>query len=453
MISSEMISERIFKILKGNGNKIEMFTDEGEYTIDPEDARRYYLPDTFMMINLDENDSKREMRVSISAGTEISEIKPLLNQLKKLANRSIIEYTLKQYTKNIEPKDFDSEAQRTRDMNTENSVNEAISTAYGSSKSSYQKLESARLIIKHDRAVNEESKGSRSRNIGAIFVETSDGERHLLATKNLNAGRAMLRHVKEGGLPYDAFGKHIIEQSNELSKLKEFKRYSKNNKLEEGDTADIMEAVEARIEHIREALKKLKGSRCYETTFAAFESADEQLDENDYGDIRNKFTVQYFDETLESALPYVHTLVQEMNALRERDQMANDTLSGLADFINNATVVNLQSSVKLSDDPENPMVNDTLKGAPKNSQLGAVMEYLTTVIGDNEKELSVLLSKSADLVDNVDDDAILASTAQALTALLPKLKVASGKRGVPSDEYDTQIENVVESFDFNKLFT
>ena len=81
------------------------------------------------------------------------------------------------------------------------------------------------------------------------------------------------------------------------------------------------------------------------------------------------------------------------------------------------------------------------------------MEYLTTVIGDNEKELSVLLSKSADLVDNVDDDAILASTAQALTALLPKLKVASGKRGVPSDEYDTQIENVVESFDFNKLFT
>ena len=99
------------------------------------------------------------------------------------------------------------------------------------------------------------------------------------------------------------------------------------------------------------------------------------------------------------------------------------------------------------------MVNDTLKGAPKNSQLGAVMEYLTTVIGDNEKELSVLLSKSADLVDNVDDDAILTSTAQALTTLLPKLKVASNEREVPTDEYDTQIENVVESFDFKKLFT
>ena len=223
--------------------------------------------------------------------------------------------------------------------------------------------------------------------------------------------------------------------------------------MEEGDTADIMEAVDARIVHIRETLKKLKGSRCYETTIAAFESEDEQLDENDYGDIRNKFTVQYFDETLEGALPYVHTLVQEMNALRERDQMANDTLSGLVDFINNATVVNLQSSVKLSDDPENPMVNDTLKGAPKNSQLGAVMEYLTTVIGANEKELSVLLSKSADLVDNVDDDAILTSTAQALTTLLSKLKVASNEREVPTDEYDTQIENVVESFDFKKLFT
>ena len=57
-------------------------------------------------------------------------------------------------------------------------IDEGISPAYGTSKSSYQKLESAKLIIKHTKPVNEESRGSRSRNINAIYIENADGERY-----------------------------------------------------------------------------------------------------------------------------------------------------------------------------------------------------------------------------------------------------------------------------------
>jgi hypothetical protein len=263
MLSSETVAEKIFKILKGNGHEIQMFTDEGATTVDPSNSRRFYLNNNGTMVNLDETESTREIKVSIGATTDINDLKDTLYQVKKLANTSIIEYTLKTYNKEIEPKDFDYQAQKVRDMKK---VNEAISAAWGSSKSSYQKLESAKLIIKHNKPVNEESRGSRSRNISAIYIENADGERYKFPSNNLAGGRAMLRHVKEGGNPYDDFGQHIVEQCTELKKLKEFKKYSAKNGLVNEDTVDIVEAVNTRIANIREQLNKLKGSKTYSNT-------------------------------------------------------------------------------------------------------------------------------------------------------------------------------------------
>ena len=452
MISSETVAERIFKILKGNGMSLELFTDEGTSTVDPEEARRFYIPEKFMMVNLDETDSRREVKVSISAGTQIEEVRDTLQQIKNLANRSIIEYTLKQYTKNIEPKDFDYQAQKARDMKT---VNEAISAAWGSSKSSYQKLESAKLIIKHNKPVNEESRGSRSRNISSIYIENAEGERYKFPSNNLAGGRAMLRHVKEGGNPYDAFGQHIVEQCTELKKLKEFKRYSEKNGLVNEDTSDIVEAVAARISSIREGLNKLKGSKTYAATFENFSNREEQLDEDDYTDIKDKFTVQFFDENVEGALPYVQALVREMQQMRERDDFAQETLSSLMNTIEAAGSVALQKSVDIKSDPENPMNNTTLKGAPMQAQLGAVMEYLASVVAGSETDLSVLLARSSDVIDNVKDRAILTKTAKALASLLSKLKAQAGENEVreATQEYTAKIATVLEGYDINKLFS
>ena len=171
MISGEKIAEDIFKILKGNGHNIKIFTDEGENTVDPQSARRFYIPNLGSMINLDETDSKRELRVSVNQNTDVNEFKDTLALLKNLANRCVVEYTLKSFTKAIEPKDQNYQAQKVRDMKQD--VSEGIGAAYGSSKSSYQQLENAKLIIKHTKAVNEESRGSRSRKISAIYIPSN----------------------------------------------------------------------------------------------------------------------------------------------------------------------------------------------------------------------------------------------------------------------------------------
>ena len=236
MLSTDTVSEKIFKILKGNGYEIKIFTDEGDSTVDPLQARRFYVPSMFAMINMDETDSRREIKASISSGTDMKEFRTTLDQIKNLANRSVIEYTLKQYAKNITPKDFDFQALQ---IKKRNQVHEGFGPVYGSKKSSYQQLESAKLIIKHKKAVGEQ-RGSRSRNIHSIFVENSEGERYKFPYNNLAGARAMLRHVKEGGTPYDQFGSHIIEQCKEYKKLREFKRYVQKNKLINENTSEII---------------------------------------------------------------------------------------------------------------------------------------------------------------------------------------------------------------------
>lgn len=450
MLSSETVAEKIFKILKGNGHNLKLYTDEGADTVDPSSARRFYMPDVSMMISLEETDNRREIKASIGANTELKELKDTLYQVKKLANQSIIEYTLKQYTKAIEPKDFDYQAQKVRDMNQ---VNEAIGAAYGSSKSSYQKLESARLVIKHNKPVNEEQRGSRSRNIQAIYIENAEGERYRFPSNNLAGGRAMLRHVKEGGTPYDDFGQHIVEQCNELKKLKEFKRYSEKNNLVNEDTADIVEAVTGRIANIRETLNKMKGSRSYAAMLEAFESKDEQLDEDDFSDVKDKFTVSYFDENVEGALPYVQALVKEMQAVREHNTKVQETISNLVSVVENSETVWIKEGTDLVGDPENPM-NHTFEDSSARAQLGAVMEYIANVLDENESTLSNLLSEASKLVDSINDDAMLGKSAKALAALMPKLQPTVSETHVQEkDDFEAQLESVFENYDVNKIFS
>ena len=452
MINSEKIANEMFKILKGSGATVQMYTDEGESTVDPDQARRFYLPKVGSMINLDETESKREIRVSVNQNADLNEFKDTLFQLKQLANRSIIEYTLKNFTKEIKPKDQDYQAQKVRDMK----IDEGISPAYGSSKSSYQKLESARLIIKHTKPVNEESRGSRSRNISAIYIENAEGERYKMPTNNLAGGRAMLRHIKEGGTPHDEFGQYIQEQTVELKKLKEFANYSKRNGLVNEDTAEIVEAVSQRISSIRETINKLKGCKCYNETKEKFEAREVKINETDRTKLRNQFTVRTFDESLDDALPYVNALVKEMKAIREADAFATETLDSLVDAINKMDSVRLRKGVDVKSDPENPLVSKRLASAPMNVQIGAVMEYLSGAIdgGKDQDQLAVLLARFNDVVDNVKERAMLSKAVGAIKTLMPKLKApASESASVASENYEQTFESAFDKYDFDKLFS
>jgi hypothetical protein len=277
-----------------------------------------------------------------------------------------------------------------------------------------------------------------------------------METNNLAGGRAMLRHVKEGGTPYDDFGRHISEQCIELKKLKEFKKYSFRNGLVNEDTTDIVEAVSNRISSLREGINKLKGCKCYHESKEKFESKEVKINETDRNKLRNQFTVRTFDESLDEALPYVNALVKEMKAIKEADDFAKETMDSLVDTIAKMDTVSLRKGINVKSDPENPMNLRSFGNMPKENQIAVVMEYLGNSIDyakKGEDQLSQLLTRMSDEMERVKDKAIMMSGVQAINSLFKKLTATATEDTGVSEDWEETFESNFNNYDFNKLFS
>lgn len=179
------------------------------------------------------------------------------------------------------------------------SIGEGFSAMSGSSKTSYQGLGSVKLLVRHKKEVNEETRGARSRNIHSIFIQRGD-ERFKMAENNLKAARAMARHIKNGGEPYDNIGHAINEMATEQRKLREFVRYVKRAKLVNEENESYVNIAVENINYITTAFTKLAGVRSYAT--AVEDVSDRRNTEvlEDDIDLESKFTETHFDEKVAS---------------------------------------------------------------------------------------------------------------------------------------------------------
>ena len=186
------------------------------------------------------------------------------------------------------------------------------SSMYGTSRISYQDLGEARLVVKHSQNVNPEVAAGRTMHIEAIYVENAQGERFKYPYKHLNGARALAEHLKHGGNPYDAIGKHISSLSEELAQLRKFKGYvSRNGALSEA-MEDITPKVFERIEAVKKEVQMLQRPAYYEQFAESFEDREEQMIPEDVmTDWIDRLTIRTFNEELRTAFPYIFRLVDE----------------------------------------------------------------------------------------------------------------------------------------------
>jgi hypothetical protein len=158
---------------------------------------------------------------------------------------------------------------------------------------------------------------------------------------------------------------------------------------------------------------------------------------------------------LDDALPYVNALVKEMKAIREADAFAKETLDDLVNTIAKMDSVRLRKGIDVKSDPENPMVSKNVQGAPIQTQIGAVMEYLSTVIdgGKDQDQLAVLLARFNDVVDNVKDGAMLKQAVNAIKTLMPKLSAKASENVMQAQDYEQTFESAFDKYEFDKLFS
>ena len=337
MKNLQNIAEDLFNKIRGRFPSVTIGTDEGEVTNVPGEARFY---------DFEYKEAARSLgKVSISLDeTSISVMYSndfvanedqmtqdnwynFLKELRQFSKKRLLNFDTRNITKsNLDRRDYKFLAlTRTgEDQMTE-------STMYGTSKSSFQDIGTARVSIKHNAPVNQESTADRTRHIGAIYVENNDGERFKYPFKHLSGARAMARHVSEGGAPYDDFGTHIVSMSEELSKLRKFKTYMGRSSVMAEGLDGYVEAVTERMVAIRKSLKGLQREGYYKETFGAFEKPMMEDVPTDVAENWiDQLTIKQFNEELADVFPYIYNLVSEAN---KAEGLGPDDLLGEADVV------------------------------------------------------------------------------------------------------------------------
>lgn len=200
------------------------------------------------------------------------------------------------------------------------------SKLFGTSKTSYQQIGEAKIIVRHTQPINLNSPNGRTQHIEHIYVENAMGERFLYPVKHLNGARAMARHMSEGGSFFDDIGNYVIGLSEELSKLKVFKNYVDRSPVVSESMSNIQEKVINRITGIKEEIHALQTNKYYsqfKESFSAYNKVE--VPEDILNDWIDRLTVRSFNEELKDAFPYIYRLVDETQ-LPIKELSADDIL-------------------------------------------------------------------------------------------------------------------------------
>jgi hypothetical protein len=333
MDATNNIATDLFYKIRSRFSGLKLGNETGAITINPEEARFFDFDYKdgeaaigHVSISLAENNS---IKVYFSTGiTESMDTLQkegwygFLKELRLFAKRRLMSFDTRDIAKdNLDRRDFAFLSQyNTPKKSQPNTINTTVgesimseSAMYGSKNVSFQKLMDTRLIIKHSKAVMDDTApGSRTRNIGALFVENQDGERFKYPFIHLAGARAMQRHVANGGLPYDELGKSIVGMSEEIAQLKSFESYVVRNDLMNSINNSIVERSSQYLNSLREQIKALAKQSHYEAYKENFQAMEPvEIPQDVVEQYTDQFTVRNFKEDIKSVFPVLYRIMKE----------------------------------------------------------------------------------------------------------------------------------------------
>jgi len=315
MINLDKIAEELFNKIRGRYPKITIGDEESTITNVPEKARFFDFDfSNGKKVNVTIDEKELVILYNNDLITDATEsVKNnwygFMKELRQFAKKRMLNFDTRDITKtNLDKRDYDYLSQKNRPG--ENQMSE--SKLYGTSKTSFQDVGNAKIIVKHNEAVDFENPAGRTQRIHSIYVESADGERYKYPFKHLNGARAMAQHVSEGGNQYDAFGKHIVSLSEELSKLRTFKTYMNRSSVMAEGLAGYMDIVNNRIDTVKETVHKLQRNAYYKEAMENFqETVMEEVPEDIASNWIDELTIRQFNEDLKGVFPYIYSLVKE----------------------------------------------------------------------------------------------------------------------------------------------
>ena len=265
MSTMDKISENLFAKIRGRFPSVTLGDATGIVTDDPKTAR--YFDFDFqnegntlgkVSITLTEEDGVVVTYNNEFISEENADVKEnwysFLKELRVFAKKNMLNFDTRDITKsNLDKRDY---AHLTKTSSGDNAMSE--SKMYGTSRTSYEDVDNARLVLKHKQPVNLEIPGSRTQHVHSIYIESDNGERYKYPYRHLNGARALARHVSEGGNLYDDFGKYIVGLSEELAKLRQFKTYMNRSAVMAEGLKGYLDVVNERLDTVKKECLKLQ---------------------------------------------------------------------------------------------------------------------------------------------------------------------------------------------------
>ena len=323
MSNMNNISEQLFAKIRGRFPSVTLGDEAGVVTDEPKLARYFdfdYKVGEDSLGKVSIALSEKEVAIMYN-NTFISEqpdsIKQewydFLKEIRVFSKRNMLNFDTRDITKsNLDKRDY---AHLTK---TAGDKTMSESKMYGTSRTSYEDVDKARLVLKHTQPVNMEVPGARTQHVNSIYIESENGERYKYPFRHLNGARALARHVSEGGNLYDDFGKHIVSLSEELSKLRQFKTYMNRSAVMAEGLKGYMDLVNERLDTIKTEVMKLQRAGHYAETIKDFKPAVmEEVPEELQNSWIDELTIRTFNEELKSVFPYINKLVSEKNKIEE----------------------------------------------------------------------------------------------------------------------------------------
>ena len=322
-MNSNNVALDLFYKVRSRFTGLKLGNSSGEIVIVPEDARFFdfnYVsedkPVGHVTISIAEpNSMKVYFSNEITESMQSEEKKKwfgFLKELRQFAKRRLMSFDTRDIAKdNLDKRDYEFLAKKETNEIGESMMNEG--TMYGTRKTSYQALQDTKLIIKHSKPLmDEQAPGARARNISALFIENSAGERFKYPFIHLAGARAMQRHIANGGLPYDEIGGSIVKMSEQIAQLKSFSNYVVRNDLMNSDNNSLIERGQQELFNIKDTINKIAKQSHYENYVSNFQApVDEELPEDIQTDLTNRFTVKSFNEEISAVFPMLYKFMKE----------------------------------------------------------------------------------------------------------------------------------------------
>jgi hypothetical protein len=348
VIDFAQVAQEIFTVMQQFNYDVSIYDGSGNDTLDVNDARRFYSKAEDMGVYIRELAENSSVSMEKSDSVVVTEILGFKTSLQNTASRYNLMFSMEETKGPIRPQDHASDVV-SEDRKVDMDLNEAM---YGTSRSSYLKMDGAKLIVKHSSKVDETVSGARSRRIDRMYVENSRGERHLLPTKQLLAGKAITRHVSQGGELSDEVGTKLCEMADDYANLGTVIRHvRKNHETLNEDAVALQEcAAKGRVK-MRSIFEKIY--RNYDSGIDALtseplnEASEEQMDNARSHASKSLYCddCQIDENVLESVARFSFDLTKDpveekVEAPVEKDELRNPVIREYIEWLESFTVEN-----------------------------------------------------------------------------------------------------------------